>query len=267
MTSPNETTRRRHIVVNADDFGMSSYVNEAILRAFDKCLVSSATIMPNMPAFEEACVLVHRHGLQRRIGLHLNFTTRRPLTSDVAGCRRLCDRYGNWRARRTVLSLSGDEGLALEAEIAAQVDACVRNGFTPTHWDSHHHMHTELGIAPVVIRVAKRLKVGALRLGINCGPGRDGASASHRILANAYRSLYNSRLKINHLAGTEYFGDPRDTVDIIRTTRADTEVMVHPTLDNCGRLVDGDGNDLTSRMGGLHIPPAEMSSYYDLRPF
>ena len=266
MTSRTDTTRRRHIIVNADDFGISSDINEAILRAFETGLISSSTIMANMPKFNEACVLIRRHDLKGKIGLHLNFTTGKPLTAEVAGWLRLCDRQGYWRPRRRVLSLNTGEAFALEREIAAQVLACERNGFTPTHWDSHHHMHTEFGIAPVVIRTANRLKCRALRLGLNCGSGRNGAPRFHRILATAYRGWYNARIRFAGLARTDYFGDPQDTAEILRNTMADTEVMVHPMLDHCGRLVDWDGKDLQSRVAALGIQPGEMSSYSDVAP-
>jgi predicted glycoside hydrolase/deacetylase ChbG (UPF0249 family) len=264
MKSLRETTRRRHVVVNADDFGMSVNINRAILEAFQKGLISSATMIVKMPAFEDACQLIRRHGLQRRVGLHLNFTDGTPLTSAIAAYPRFCDASGFWLPRRKILRLTRKEALALEAEIAAQVQACQQNGFTPTHWDSHHHMHAEPGIVPVVIRMAKRLGVKAIRLGINCGAGREGASAFHRALASAYRSMYNSRLKFHGLARTKYFGDARDTRDILRNTRADAEVMVHPMFDGSGRLVDSDGEDLKSRIDALCVQAAEMSSYYDV---
>ena len=103
MKSQPETNRRRNIVVNADDFGMSRQTNEAILQAFEKGLISSTTIMANMPAFEEACQLARQHHLQRRIGLHLNVTEGKPLTADIADCPRFCDAGGCWRPRRRVL--------------------------------------------------------------------------------------------------------------------------------------------------------------------
>jgi predicted glycoside hydrolase/deacetylase ChbG (UPF0249 family) len=266
MMSRPEKTRRRRIVVNADDFGMSRRINQAILQAFKKGLISSATIMANMPAFEEACQIVRRHDLHRRIGLHVNFTSGRPLTDAIAGCQRFCDASGCWRPQRLVLSLTRGEALALESEIAAQVLACERNGITLTHWDSHHHMHTQFGIAPVVIRVAKRLGNSAIRPAINCGPGREGASTSHRVLADAYRSVFNARLRFHGLSRVDYFGDARGTCHIIRTTRADTEVMVHPMLDNSERLVDSDGEDLKSRIDALRIPADEMCSYSGVPP-
>jgi predicted glycoside hydrolase/deacetylase ChbG (UPF0249 family) len=152
----------------------------------------------------------------------------------------------------------------LEAEITAQVRACERNGLTPTHFDSHHHMHTQPGIAPVVIRAAGRLGVKAIRLGPNCGPGREGASRVHRVAARAQRYFYNTLLRSKGLARTEYFGDAQDTYDIVRNTRANVEVMVHPSFDSDGRLIDLDGRDLKSRIGKLCIPAVEMFSYHDV---
>jgi predicted glycoside hydrolase/deacetylase ChbG (UPF0249 family) len=254
----------RHIIVNADDFGMSPLINRAILRAFEAGLISSATIMANMPGFDQACKFVREHGLHRRVGLHLNFTAGSPLSADIARCPNWCDTSGIWRKQRAVITLSRQEKGMLDAEITAQVSACERNGITPTHFDSHHHMHTQPGIAPVVIRAARRLGVNAIRLGPNCGPGREGASQAHRVAARAQRYFYNVRLRLNGLARTEYFGDARDTYEIVRKTRANVEVMVHPSFDSNGRLVDLDGQDLKSRIEELCIPAGEMCSYHDV---
>jgi predicted glycoside hydrolase/deacetylase ChbG (UPF0249 family) len=39
----------RKIIVNADDFGMSAEVNRAIVEAFENNVISSTTLMANMP--------------------------------------------------------------------------------------------------------------------------------------------------------------------------------------------------------------------------
>jgi predicted glycoside hydrolase/deacetylase ChbG (UPF0249 family) len=264
MTPGRNTIRRRHIVVNADDFGMSPAINRGIIEAFGRSLVSSATVMANMPAFEEACALACRNNLSGKVGLHLNFTSGRPLSTDIAHYPRFCDAKGCWRPQRKVFALNKAEQLALEAEILAQTLACERHGITPTHWDSHHHMHTEPGIAPVVIRVAHRLGVKAIRPGLNCGPGRDGTSATHRFLAQTYRDLFNVRLRFHGLARAEYFGDARDAGHLIRTTTANVELMVHPMANSRGELVDSDGQSLEARIDSLGIPASEMSSYQSL---
>jgi predicted glycoside hydrolase/deacetylase ChbG (UPF0249 family) len=254
-------TRCRHIIVNADDFGMSAAINAAIIDAFDRALISSATIMPNMPAFEEACVLVHRHDLAGKIGLHLNFTSGKPVSAEIAAHPRFCDRNGGWRPQRKVFMLNKQEQSLFEMEIKAQVLACERQGIILTHWDSHHHMHTEPGIAPVVIRMAKRLGVKAIRPGLNYGPGRAGASRAHRLIAQTYRDAFNVLLKFHDLSRVDVFTDAQDAPDLIRIGHANVEVMVHPMPNHRGDLVDSDGHDLEERIASLGIMQSELSSY------
>jgi len=240
MTQQPEKTRVGKKVVNADEFGASRSRNEAILRAFEKGLISSATIVANIPAFEEACQLVRQHNLERRIGLHLNLTEGEPLTDDIADCPRFCDAGGCGHPHRQVLSVSRKGALALEAEIVSQIIACERENHT--HAFGFAPPHTQrMGVAPSVIRMAKRHGINAIPLRRNCGTVREGASAAHRMLAPAYRHVRNTYLRFHGLARTEYFGNARDTAHILQTTTADVEVMVHPRLADYGRLVDLDG--------------------------
>src|SRR6266478_7944135 len=59
------------LIVNADDFGLSPGINAGIIEGFEKGIVTSASIMVNAPAFEQAVKLAHAHeGLG--IGVHLN---------------------------------------------------------------------------------------------------------------------------------------------------------------------------------------------------
>ena len=46
-------------IITADDFGVSSVVNRAIEDCLRKGLCSHASLMANMPGFEEACELSH----------------------------------------------------------------------------------------------------------------------------------------------------------------------------------------------------------------
>lgn len=249
--------------MNADDFGASRQINEAILQAFQRGLISTASIMANMPGFEEACTLSHRHHLEGRIGLHLNLTSGKPLTTDIAACSRFCDAEGHWRPRRRVVWLTRKEALALEAEILGQIMTCEQKGITPTHLDSHHHMHCEWGILPRVVCVAKRHGIGSIRIAFNCGPGRPGASAVHHMLARVYRHVSNVYLRYHGLARTAFFGDVRDTIHVLKMTTADVEVMVHPMLDDCGQLVDLNGEDLESALGALPILADDIRAHYN----
>src|SRR5918911_4514999 len=65
------TPMAKLLVVNADDFGLSPGINAGIIEGFEKGILTSASIMVNAPAFEEAVELAQAHeGLG--IGVHLN---------------------------------------------------------------------------------------------------------------------------------------------------------------------------------------------------
>lgn len=232
---------------------MSSAINGAIVEAFQKRLVSSATIMANMPGFDEAVDLARRFGLLRCVGLHLNITEGLAMTTAIRCCRRFCDELGGFRPRGTMLHLSRNESAAVEMEIETQVRACLARGLKLLHLDSHHHVHTEWAIGSAAIRVARRYGILAIRLSRNCGPD---ISVSHRI----YKSIYNGRLRLCGLASTEFFGSASDVQTILGKTSASIEVMVHPRCDANGVLVDLDGMDLQRRIRSLDIQD-RMGSY------
>jgi predicted glycoside hydrolase/deacetylase ChbG (UPF0249 family) len=237
---------RQKIIVNADDFGMSSAINGAIVEAFQKGFVSSATIMANMPGFDEAVELARRFGLLRCVGLHLNITEGPAMTSTIRCCRRFCDEMGGFRPRGTMLRLSRNESSAVEMEIEAQVRACLARGLNLTHLDSHHHVHTEWAIGSAAIRVARRYGILAIRLSRNCGPGIN-------LIHRTYKSIYNDRLRLYGLAKTRFFGSGNDAQTILGKTSADIEVMVHPRRDTNGVLVDLDGMDLQNKIRMLDM--------------
>ena len=60
----------KRLIVNADDFGFTRGINRAVVRAFKTGIVTSATIMANGEAFEDAVELALANpGLG--IGCHL----------------------------------------------------------------------------------------------------------------------------------------------------------------------------------------------------
>ncbi len=228
MFTPNSS---RKIIVNADDFGRSAEVNQAIVEAFHKNVISSATLMTNMPGFQDACELAHRHRLLGKIGVHLNLTEGYPLSDPIRQCSRFCDDVGMLRSRQTRFQLSKKEKLAVETEMAAQVRACLDRGLCPTHLDSHHHVHTEWAIGAVAITVARQYGIKAIRLSRNCGPGID-------FVRRVYKGLYNTRLRMHGLAKTRYFGSSADVQEILATTSGDIEIMVHPTFEDADNNPD-----------------------------
>jgi len=227
------------LIVNADDFGLHHGVNMAIVRAFERGLCSSCSVMPNMPGFEEACELAHRHGFVEHTGLHLTLTEGKALTDAIKQESRFCDEKGHFHLSRKkrVISMSRLERAALQQEIRAQVASCREQGLRVSHLDSHNHAHEEWAIASSVMNVAREEGIASVRLSRNFG-------RNISVVKRVYKYLINTRLRQAGLARTDYFGSPDDHLIYCTSGRASGasaaswEIMLHPDLDGCGRLVD-----------------------------
>src|SRR5262245_45924376 len=71
------------MIINADDLGLSTAVNEAIFNLMERGHVTSASLLANAPATEEA-IVESRRQKNRSFGVHLNVTEFRPLTRSPA---------------------------------------------------------------------------------------------------------------------------------------------------------------------------------------
>ncbi|HEX4074564.1 MAG TPA: ChbG/HpnK family deacetylase [Candidatus Acidoferrales bacterium] len=130
------------VIVNADDLGMSRGITDGIILAHRYGFVTSASLMVNMSAAEYAISRVAA-APRLSIGVHLNITAGRPLlpASEVST---LVDANGNFPGAAVMSrklwqwTIAADE---IEAELRAQIQWMKKRGLTPTHADSHQHMH------------------------------------------------------------------------------------------------------------------------------
>src|SRR5271168_4471155 len=72
VNAPDTANRQsvRRLIVNADDFGLSSSVNAAVIRAHREGILTTASLMVNEPGFTEAVVLA-KENPTLGVGLHL----------------------------------------------------------------------------------------------------------------------------------------------------------------------------------------------------
>ncbi len=236
------------LIINADDFGASEDINNAIVQAFQENLISSTTIMTNMPSFEEACNLVERHNLYGRIGIHLNLTEGYPITKEMGLYRKFCDANGKFMLQRNRLFwLNKEEKRTVYNELQAQLNKLLGKNIIPTHIDSHHHYHTEWAIGKQVIKIAQKNNIKAIRLTRNCGEGIS-------IIKRIYKDIYNLNLTTKRLSKVQYFGSAKDVTSINNPELYDIEVMVHPGYDKKGRLVDlSTGEELQILISACHL--------------
>lgn len=156
----------RRLIVNADDFGLTSGVNRGILEAHDRGVVTSATLMACGRKFEEAAALASQvPGLS--VGCHVVLVDGTPtLNSGEVTC--LMENGGkNFRqslmrfaARATTGRLDSGE---VEAEITAQIRKLQRAAIRVSHLDSHKHTHMFPAVFKPMLRAAKNCGVRAVR--------------------------------------------------------------------------------------------------------
>jgi predicted glycoside hydrolase/deacetylase ChbG (UPF0249 family) len=244
------------LVINGDDLGKSHEVNDAIFACFNIGLVTNATIMANMPGFEEACRVVHDLRLHENIGIHLNITEGTPLTDHIRRCSLFCDNIGRFcYARRSTRILSASARRLLVEELNAQVEMCKRNGLTITHADSHHHVHTDPGIYIVITSVLKAHGVKSIRISRNIGRINPSVRLAKTVF-NKYVSLsgFRSTQRFGSLSDLEYedrrFGIKSESI----------ELMVHPFAAPDGQITDSHEKrllfePLRKAIGGRHLVP------------
>lgn len=161
---------RNIIIINADDFGLSHIVNSAISHCFKQGIISSTTVMMNMPCAKEAVQTARDNGFTDSIGLHFNIMEGKPMTKEILDCPRICADGENFTYKRNSIFLwSKKEIQAIKVEFRAQLSALLSLGISPSHIDSHLHTHTELPIMLAILPVIKENNIKSVRISRNLG--------------------------------------------------------------------------------------------------
>ncbi len=152
------------LIVNADDFGMSIGITDGICLAHRYGLVTSTSMMVNLPAADYAlCRLDEVPKLG--VGIHLNVCQGRPILPREQ-VRTLVDGDGNFHspaAMERKLTLFGVDASELESEFRAQIQWLKRGFGGPTHADSHQHMHLYPGAVRAFARAIAAEEIPCVR--------------------------------------------------------------------------------------------------------
>jgi hopanoid biosynthesis associated protein HpnK len=158
----------RRLIINADDFGLTSGVNRAIADSHRKGLVTSSTLMANSQAFAEAASLAAANS-NLSVGCHVVLVDGPPISSPEK-IPTLLQRNGSSRQLRNSLisfAWAAQRGRVREAEIsteiAAQIGKIQASGIAVSHVDSHKHTHIFPAIFKPLLAVAKECGVRAVR--------------------------------------------------------------------------------------------------------
>jgi predicted glycoside hydrolase/deacetylase ChbG (UPF0249 family) len=124
------------LIVNADDFGASEGINRGIVESHIRGIVTSASLMVDMPNAREA-VRMTRDASGLGLGLHVVLTeeggTYLVDPEDPASCR---------------------AAIARQFSVFEDLAACA-----PTHLDAHHNVYRDPRLTPHFLRAAAERKI------------------------------------------------------------------------------------------------------------
>jgi predicted glycoside hydrolase/deacetylase ChbG (UPF0249 family) len=215
------------VILNADDLGLDEKTNAAIFHLMSKGRVTSASLLANGSAFEDA-VIRARDFPRSSFGIHLNLTQGFPLI-DHPGLGAILNPDGSFH-RDKIRHLFIDPSLrrAVLAEWTAQAEKVFGSGLPVSHLDGHHHVHTIPGLFLTLKRLQRRFHIRRVRLTRNL----HAPNAPPPLIRRIAKALWN--LGLRHVYRTEategytslqvFLGTATDSMSPVRSV----ELMVHP---------------------------------------
>jgi len=159
----------RRLIVNADDFGMTSGVNRAIAESHTSGVVTSATLMANEAAVDEAIALASQNP-SLATGCHVVLVDGAPLSQPDSVQSLIGSRNGDLARFRPGIAQLAVAALArsvrepeVHGEASAQIERLQSRGLSLSHVDCHMHSHILPVISRAVLRAAHDHDVRAVR--------------------------------------------------------------------------------------------------------
>ena len=173
-STPNSEPRMpnsgRRLIVNADDFGRSHSINEAVIRAHREGILTTASLMVNEAGCDEAVALA-RENPKLGVGLHLT------LLCGKSGLPRekipgLVNELGEFSSHPIVVGIRSffkrNLREQLRAEIHAQFQKFRATGLPLDHINGHLHLHLHPTVFHILMEDATALGIQYLRLTRDC---------------------------------------------------------------------------------------------------
>lgn len=130
----------KHLIINADDLGYSKAVNLGIMESHINGVLTSTTLMANMPGVDHAVSLL-KDMPNLCVGAHLTLTCGKPMLGEKVSTLIKENEY--------FFKLEDVENKVVQMDISeiyeewkTQIRYLLKKGVNLSHIDSHHHVHT-----------------------------------------------------------------------------------------------------------------------------
>ena len=241
---------RRRLIVNADDFGRSRSINEAVIRAHREGILTSASLMVNESPCAEAVELAKQNP-KLGVGLHLTLLMGRSALSqrEIPGLVNAQGEFSNDPVKVGFQYFFG-RGLReqLRKEIHAQFASFRATGLPLDHVNGHLHMHLHPTVFSILNEDAEALGIQRMRftrepfwMDVPLARGRRLYRAAHAMIYVILSGRARGAFQKKHIRHTQQvFGllqnDRVDEAYILkllpRLPAGDSELYSHPSLDN-----------------------------------
>ncbi len=154
------------LIINADDFGLTKGVNRAVRELHHAGVLSSATLMANAQASDDA-VAIALANPNLGVGAHVLFLDGVPVSPPGAIPSLLGEGRATFRSSLLDFAQAAARGQIreheMELEATAQIQKLQRAGLTLTHVDTHKHTHILPAVVRAVLRAMETTGISRLR--------------------------------------------------------------------------------------------------------
>lgn len=147
----------KKLIITADDFGLCSNVNRAVIQAHREGVLTCASLMVTGEAFAEA-VGMAKENPTLAVGLHLVLVEGKSALPPHA-------EFGD-RLFEAGVKYFFTPGIRkqLRRECEAQIEKFLATGLTLDHINAHNHFHLHPTIGKIVAELGKKYQIPAVRL-------------------------------------------------------------------------------------------------------
>src|ERR1044071_3633080 len=244
-----KSQKRRRLIVNADDFGLSHSVDETVIRGHRDGILTSASLMVNENGFDEAVKLA-KENPKLGVGLHLTLLQGHSALPPEKIPLLVNERreFGNdpvfvgfiYFIQRRLRE-------QLREEIRAQFEKFYATGLPLDHVNGHLHLHLHPVIFQILMEDSEKLGIQLMRLTRDCLARSRKISCGHWFYKISHAMIYEwlssrarkslAQKKIRHAQIT--FGLLQNScVDedyllklLPQLPDGDSELYSHPSLD------------------------------------
>lgn len=152
---------KKQLIINADDLGFTLGINTAIKKAHQEGYLSHASLMANMPYFDDAIENVVAECPHLNIGVHLNLTCGKALFRENV----LAENGEFKNSFIKILLLKNSKHLlnSIEKEMELQILKIKEKDISISHIDGHEHIHIIPSINRIVKKLAKKYQIPRIR--------------------------------------------------------------------------------------------------------